>query len=62
MDINIRRTEESVIIKLPSTSLPEDIEVALNYLRYLQIGAKSSITQADVADFVRETKDFENID
>lgn len=56
MGIDIQRTDEAVVIKLPATSLPEDIEVALSYLRYLQIGAKSKLTQKDVLHFVKETK------
>lgn len=56
MKIDIQRTDENVIIKLPTNSLPEDIEVALSYLRYLQLGAKSAITQKDVDAMVNDSK------
>lgn len=56
MKIDIQRTDEAVIIKLPTNSLPGDIEVALGYLRYLQLGAKSAITQREVDTWADDSK------
>ena len=56
MKIDVQNTENEIVIKLPKSTLPEDIDTVLVYLRYIQLGAKSSITEHDVRDFVKETK------
>lgn len=41
MSVAIQRTEKELVIRLPLTSLPEDIEAALSYFRYIELGQKN---------------------
>lgn len=56
MIVDVQRTEDAILIKLPLSALPDDIESVLTYFRYIELGSKSKITQDDVDAFVKETK------
>lgn len=56
MGFDIERTENQVIIKMPLSSLPEDIEDVLNYFRYIQLGKSNVITDEDVDYFVEKSR------
>ncbi|MGB3548328.1 MAG: hypothetical protein WBA17_15250 [Saprospiraceae bacterium] len=56
MSYTIERTESEILIKLPLTTMPQDIQGILNYLRYMEIGRKNQMTQQQVDELAREVK------
>lgn len=56
MSYTIDRTENEILIKLPISSTPKAVQNVLNFLRYLELGQNSEITQEDIEHLVNETK------
>lgn len=57
MIYTIERTEEDIIIRLPIESTPKQVQNALNYMKYVELGMNSQITDEDVQEMVQESKD-----
>lgn len=56
MGYTIDRTEDEILIRLPIASTPIQVQNALNFIRYVELGKDSDITQSDVDELVKETK------
>jgi len=56
MNYVIDRTDTEILIKLPIHSTPKQVQNALNFLRYIELGATSEITEEDINHLVKETK------
>lgn len=56
MGFTIDRTEDEILIRLPISSTPKAVQNALNFIRYVELGSKSMITQDDIDSLVKETK------
>lgn len=56
MTYQIDRTETEILIRLPLSSTSKAVQNALNFIRYVELGKDSKITQADVDALVAETK------
>lgn len=57
MAYTIDRTDEEILIRLPIASTSKAVQNALNFIRYVELGRNSNITQEDVDEMVKETKD-----
>jgi hypothetical protein len=56
MNYTIDRTESEILIRLPLSSTSKAVQNALNFIKYVELGKDSQITQADVEKMVKETK------
>lgn len=56
MGFTVDRTEDEILIRLPISSTPLQVQHALNFIRYVELGKDSKITQGDVDELVKETK------
>lgn len=56
MAFTIDRTEDEILIRLPISSTSKEVQNALNFLRYVELGKDSQITQEDIEELVKETK------
>lgn len=54
--VTIERTDEAIVIKLPLSKSPAEIQHMLNYFRYVEIGMKSKITQDQIDELAKEAK------
>lgn len=54
--MNIERTENEVIIRLPANVDTEGLQRFIDYLSYKEATAKSEATQADVDQLAAEVK------
>ena len=52
----IDRTEDEILIRLPISSTSKAVQNALNFIRYVELGRNSKITQSDIDQLVKETK------
>jgi len=57
MTYTIDRTDSEILIRLPIASTSKAVQDALNFIRYVELGQNSQITQDDIEGMVRETKD-----
>lgn len=57
MSYTIDRTEDEILIRLPISSTPLQVQNALNFLKYVELGKDSNIKQSDIDAMVKETKD-----
>ncbi len=57
MTYTIDRTDEEILIRLPLSSTSKAVQNALNFIKYVELGRNSQITQADIDEMVKETKD-----
>jgi len=56
MGFTIDRTDDEILIRLPISSTPMQVQNALNFIRYVESGKDSKITQSDIDELVKETK------
>lgn len=54
--ISVERTDEAIVIKLPLNKSAEEIQAMLNYFRYVELGMRSQITQAQIDELAKEAK------
>lgn len=54
--LSIERTNEAIVIKLPLDASADYVQNMLNYLKYVQAGAASQISQEQVNDLASEAK------
>ena len=52
----IERTEEDIIIKIPSTIDITGVQRLIDYLRYKEIGSKSKATEDQITTLARKSK------
>jgi hypothetical protein len=57
MGFTIDRTDDEILIRLPISSTPVQVQNALNFLRYVELGKDSMITASDIDDLVKESKE-----
>ncbi len=57
MTYTIERTDKEILIKLPIGSTPKQVQNMLNLLRYLELGQTNKITQEQVDELAKETKE-----
>lgn len=55
--VSIERTSEAVIIKLPLDASADYIQNTLNYLKYVQTGISSEVTQEQIEELAAEAKE-----
>lgn len=55
--VSIERTSEAVIIKLSLDASADYIQNTLNYLKYVQTGISSKITQEQIDELAAEAKE-----
>ena len=56
MTYHIERTEKEILIRLPIASTPKQVQNALNFLRYLELGEGNTITESQVQELVDDSK------
>jgi hypothetical protein len=56
MGYTIDRTETEILIRLPISSTPKAVQNVLNFIKYVELGSKSKITEEDIAQLEKETK------
>ena len=56
MGFTVDRTEDEILIRLPIHSTPMEVQNALNFIRYVELGRGSKITEQDIAKLVEETR------
>ena len=56
MSIDVERTSDEIIIRLPLDSLPDDVQDVLDYFRYIELGKSNVITDDDVRYFVEKSR------
>jgi len=54
--MTIERTNEEIIIRLPSSTNIADVQKLLDYLRFREITSKSKASQKDIDKLVLEVK------
>ncbi len=54
--MQIERTKDEVIFRLPADIGIEDLQALIDFYEYTQITKKSKATQQDVDDLVKEVK------
>lgn len=54
--MQIERTKDEVIFRLPADIDIEDLQALIDFYEYTQITKKSKATQQDVDDLVKEVK------
>lgn len=54
--MQIERTKDEVIFRLPADTDIEELQALIDYFEYNQITKKSKATQQDVDDLVKEVK------
>lgn len=54
--MQIERTKDEVILRLPADIDIEDLQALINFFEYTQLTKKSKATQQDVDDLVKEVK------
>ena len=52
----IERTEEDIIIKIPSTTDITGVQRLIDYLRYREIASKSKATEDQITTLARKSK------
>jgi len=57
MTYTIETTANEILIKLPIGSTPKQVQNMLNLLRYLELGQTNKITQEQVDELAKETKE-----
>ena len=56
MGFTIDRTDDEILIRLPISSTPIQVQNALNFIKYVELGKDSKITPGDVDNLIKETR------
>jgi hypothetical protein len=56
MIYTIERTEDEILIKLPIGSTPKQVQNALNFLRYVELGIGNQVTEEQIDELVQESR------
>lgn len=55
-NLSIERTSEAIVIKLPLDSSAVEIQNMLNYFKYVKVGGRSQITDAQIEALAKDAK------
>jgi|GEM_PF-536708 len=56
MAISVKRTHEAVVLNLPLTTTPQDIQSILNYFEFVELVGQSQASQADIDELAKTVK------
>ncbi len=56
MNFTVDRTKDEILIRLPLSSTPLQVQNALNFLRYVELGAQSKINDNDIDQLVKDSR------
>ncbi|MGB0931137.1 MAG: hypothetical protein ACPGVB_10195 [Chitinophagales bacterium] len=56
MLIQVEKTEDAVVIKLPLNTKASDIQNVVNYFKYVELVGKSKATQEQIDELAKEAK------